>query len=262
MTLPKTALVATLAILHVVPACAQHDAATATEQVIADTTAEQVVIATATQQVVAAALEQRGWSTFSDRTSPTGKTWREADGDVCEAIDFCEYYARMAVGLFRPTRLGRFVGELDEQFHQPRGVAVVVSPWNFPLAICCGMTAAALVTGNAVIVKPAEQTPGIAAVMCELLWQAGAPRDALQLLPGPGEVVGARLVRNPRVAVIAFTGSKAVGLDIVEAAGVTPPEQPFVKNPDVTVGGLISEKIGTMGENIKVHRFARIEVGG
>ena len=91
-----------------------------------------------------------------------GKPWREADADVCEAVDFCEYYARQAVDLFEPKRLGRFVGELNLQWHQPRGVAVVISPWNFPLAICCGMTAAALVTGNTVIVKPAEQTPSIA----------------------------------------------------------------------------------------------------
>ena len=88
-----------------------------------------------------------------------GKTWREADGDVCEAIDFCEYYARMAVPMFERERLGRFIGELDEQWYQARGVAAVISPWNFPLAICCGMTAAALVCGNTVVVKPAEQTP-------------------------------------------------------------------------------------------------------
>src|SRR5690606_4647066 len=85
-----------------------------------------------------------------------GKTWREADADVCEAIDFCEYYARQAVRLLEPHRLGRFTGELNEHWYQPRGVAVVISPWNFPLAICTGMTSAALVCGNATIVKPAE----------------------------------------------------------------------------------------------------------
>ncbi len=98
-----------------------------------------------------------------------GKTWKEADADVCEAIDFCEYYAREAVRLFDRQRLGRFIGELDETVYQPRGVAVVISPWNFPLAICCGMTVAALVTGNTVIVKPAEQTPGIASIMADIL---------------------------------------------------------------------------------------------
>jgi len=167
----------------------------------------------------------------------SGKVWRESDADVCEAIDFCEYYARCAVPLFEPERLGRFVGELDQQWYQPRGVSAVISPWNFPLAICTGMTVAALVTGNTVVVKPAEQTPGIAKVMAEILWQAGAPREVLHFLPGPGETVGAALVRDPRVAIIAFTGSKAVGLDILKAAGVTPDEQPFVKKVVCEMGG-------------------------
>lgn len=166
-----------------------------------------------------------------------GKPWREADGDVAEAIDFCEYYARQAGSLFEPRRLGKFVGELNHQFHQPRGVAVVISPWNFPLAICCGMTVAALVTGNTAIVKPAEQTPGIARVMCEMLWNAGIPRDVLHFLPGAGETVGAALVRDPRTAIIAFTGSKAVGLDIIKAAGVTTDEQSQVKKVVCEMGG-------------------------
>ena len=139
--------------------------------------------------------------------------------------------------LFEPQRLGHFAGELNEQWHQPRGVAVVISPWNFPLAICCGMTVAALVTGNTTIVKPAEQTPGIAKIMCDILWEAGTPRDVLQFLPGTGETVGAALVRDPRVALIAFTGSKAVGLDIIRAAGVTGDKQPFVKRVICEMGG-------------------------
>ncbi|HEX7010831.1 MAG TPA: proline dehydrogenase family protein [Phycisphaeraceae bacterium] len=166
-----------------------------------------------------------------------GKTWREADADVCEAIDFCEYYARQAVRLLEPHRLGRFTGELNEHWYQPRGVAAVISPWNFPLAICTGMTSAALVCGNATIVKPAEQTPGIAQLMCELMWQAGVPRDALQYLPGLGETIGAALVRDPRVAIIAFTGSKAVGLDILQAASHVAPDQPFIKRVVCEMGG-------------------------
>src|SRR5204863_4347001 len=94
-----------------------------------------------------------------------------------------------------------------------------------------------LVTGNTVIVKPAEQTPAIARVMCEILWQAGAPRDVLQFIAGKGETVGAALVRDPRVAVIAFTGSKAVGLDILESTGVTPENQPFLKKVICEMGG-------------------------
>jgi RHH-type proline utilization regulon transcriptional repressor/proline dehydrogenase/delta 1-pyrroline-5-carboxylate dehydrogenase len=167
----------------------------------------------------------------------SGKTWSEADADVCEAIDFAEYYARQAVALFDPARLGRFTGELNEHWHQPRGVAVIISPWNFPLSICTGMTTAALVTGNTAIVKPAEQTPAIAARMCEILWQAGVPRDVLHFLPGPGETVGAWLVRESRVAIVAFTGSKAVGLDILAAAGQTPANQPHVKHVVCEMGG-------------------------
>ena len=160
-----------------------------------------------------------------------GKTWREADADTCEAIDFCEYYARESVRLFTRNRLGRFIGELDEVWHQPRGVAVVISPWNFPLAICCGMTVAALVTGNTVVVKPAEQTPGIAKEMCDILWKAGIPREALHFCPAPGETTGAALVRHPDTAVIAFTGSRDVGLDILNASA---PASPF-SNPESRV---------------------------
>ncbi len=174
-----------------------------------------------------------------------GKDWRNADADVTEAIDFCEYYAREAVLLFEFNRLGRFPGELDQIVYQPRGVAVIISPWNFPLAICCGMTAAALVTGNTVIVKPAEQTPAIAKIMCEILWgslgSAGVPparaQQILHFLPGRGETVGAALVRDPRIALIAFTGSRAVGLDIIKAAGITPDEQQHIKKVICEMGG-------------------------
>jgi RHH-type proline utilization regulon transcriptional repressor/proline dehydrogenase/delta 1-pyrroline-5-carboxylate dehydrogenase len=113
----------------------------------------------------------------------------------------------------------------------------VISPWNFPQAICCGMTMAALVTGNTAIVKPAEQTPGVARRLCEILWEAGVPRDVLQFLPGVGEVVGSALVRHPLVATIAFTGSKAVGLEIIRAAGETPEAQGFVKRVICEMGG-------------------------
>jgi len=167
----------------------------------------------------------------------SGKTWRESDADVCEAIDFCEYYAREAFRWTDCTRLGRYVGELDEVFHEGRGVAVVISPWNFPLAICVGMVSAALSTGNTVIVKPAEQTPGIARLACDILWDAGVPRSVLHYLAGDGETVGAALVRDERIALIAFTGSKAVGLDIIQAAGVTPDTQPFVKRVVCEMGG-------------------------
>lgn len=164
-----------------------------------------------------------------------GKTWREADADTCEAIDFCEFYARLAVPMFNRQRIGRFIGELDEIFHEPRGVAVVISPWNFPLAICCGMTVAALVTGNTAVVKPAEQTPGIAKAMMDILHAALretvpgiAPDSVVQLCPGLGHTTGAALVRDPRVALLAFTGSRDVGCDILHAAA---PMSPFSSDP-------------------------------
>ncbi|MCC6679201.1 MAG: proline dehydrogenase family protein [Phycisphaerales bacterium] len=174
----------------------------------------------------AAAMRQQRDGLAGVMIKEAGKTWREADADVCEAIDFCEYYARTALHLFDRARIGRFIGELDELWYQPRGVAVVISPWNFPLAICCGMTTAALVTGNTTIVKPAEQTPGIASIMHDILQESlkgagvapGLARDCLQFCPAPGETTAAALVRDPRVALIAFTGSKAVGLDINAAA--------------------------------------------
>ena len=166
-----------------------------------------------------------------------GKPWREADADVTESIDFCEYYGRAAVELFEPRRLGAFIGELDQVFYQPRGVTVVISPWNFPMALCCGMTTASLATGNATIVKPSRQTPAIARIMCEILWEAGVPRDVLQLVAGPGSTVGAALIRDPRVNMIAFTGSKQVGLGIIESAAVTPAGQPYVKKVIAEMGG-------------------------
>ena len=123
------------------------------------------------------------------------------------------------------------------QWHQPRGVVSVISPWNFPLAICCGMTTAALAVGNTAVVKPSTQTRGIAQAMCEILWAAGVPRDVLHFLPGAGRAVGDVLVRDPRVAMIAFTGSKEVGLGILRAAGETPEGQNFVKKVVCEMGG-------------------------
>lgn len=185
----------------------------------------------------AEAMRQRRDELSGIAIRESGKTWREADADVCEAIDFCEYYARMAVGLFQPQRLGRFVGELNLVWHEPRGVAAVISPWNFPLSICTGMTTASLVTGNTVLVKPSTQTPGIALAMCRILWDAGVPTDVLQFMAGSGRVVGAGLVRDPRVALIAFTGSKEVGLDILAAAAQTSAGQEVLKKVVCEMGG-------------------------
>jgi len=185
----------------------------------------------------AAAMRARRDELSAIMIKEAGKTWREADADCCEAIDFCEYYARMAMPMFERQRLGRFIGELDEVWYQPKGVAVIISPWNFPAAIFTGMTVAALVTGNCAIVKPSRQTVGIARTITEILWQAGFPRDVLHFCHAPGSTVGSVLVRDPRVSMIAFTGSKEVGLDIIEGAGRTQPGQPNVKKIISEMGG-------------------------
>lgn len=167
-----------------------------------------------------------------------GKPWRDADADVAEAIDFCEYYALGALAL--ESRRGVDVpGEENDLDYLPRGVAAVISPWNFPLAILTGMTAAALATGNTVVMKPAEQTPIVAARLMEILVEAGAPPGVVNYLPGRGEVAGAALVEHPDVALIAFTGSREVGMLInrraaeVSASGCCR----FVKRVIAEMGG-------------------------
>jgi RHH-type proline utilization regulon transcriptional repressor/proline dehydrogenase/delta 1-pyrroline-5-carboxylate dehydrogenase len=164
------------------------------------------------------------------------KPWAEADADVCEAIDYLEYYARGAVALERGRELLQVPGERNTMRYVPRGVAAVISPWNFPLAIPTGMTAAALAAGNAAVLKPAEQSPGSALALVETLHEAGVPPDALALLPGFGDA-GAALVRHPGVHLIAFTGSSAVGLDIIRAAAEVPEGQSHVKRVIAEMGG-------------------------
>ncbi len=195
----------------------------------------------------------------------SGKTWAEADADVCEAIDFCEYYARCAVPMFERTRLGRFLGELDETWYQPRGIAAVISPWNFPLAIATGMTVASLVTGNCTVLKPAEQTSAIALELQSMLYEAGCPRPAFSLLTATGEQTGAQLVRDPRVALIAFTGSKAVGLDIIQAAARVEADQGFVKKVVCEMGGknaVIVDTSADLDEAVKHIRHAAFAFQG
>jgi RHH-type proline utilization regulon transcriptional repressor/proline dehydrogenase/delta 1-pyrroline-5-carboxylate dehydrogenase len=145
------------------------------------------------------------------------KPWREADADVCEAIDFLEYYALAAVALASGGPLPAPAGERNTLRWRPRGVTAVIAPWNFPFAIATGMTAGALAAGNPVCLKPAEQSPGCALAIVEALRSAGVPAGALSLLPGDGEP-GARLVGDPRVSTVAFTGSVAVGREIMAAS--------------------------------------------
>jgi RHH-type transcriptional regulator, proline utilization regulon repressor / proline dehydrogenase / delta 1-pyrroline-5-carboxylate dehydrogenase len=166
-----------------------------------------------------------------------GKPIPEADADVCEAIDFCEYYGREALRLAAGPRVGQAPGEANSYRYEPRGVGIVISPWNFPLAIPTGMVTAALVTGNVVLLKPAEQTPGIAFRLAQILHEAGVPPGVLAFLPGAGEEVGAYLVSHPDVSFVAFTGSKAVGLEIVRETGVHREGQRHVKRVIAEMGG-------------------------
>jgi RHH-type transcriptional regulator, proline utilization regulon repressor / proline dehydrogenase / delta 1-pyrroline-5-carboxylate dehydrogenase len=164
------------------------------------------------------------------------KPWGEADADVCEAIDFLEYYARQAIELGQGPALLQVPGERNTMHYGPRGVCAVIAPWNFPLAIACGMTSAAFVTGNAVILKPAEQSPACGQVVVESLLEAGAPPGSVNLVTGFGDA-GAALVRDPRVHTIAFTGSSAVGLEIVRTAAETVEGQTHVKRVVAEMGG-------------------------
>lgn len=165
-----------------------------------------------------------------------GKPWAEADADVAEAIDFLDFYGRQAVALERRGELEQLPGERNLLLHRPRGVVAVIAPWNFPLAIATGMTAAALAAGNAALLKPAEQSPGCALALAEALSAAGLPPGLFALLPGAAEA-GAALVRHSGVHVIAFTGSVAVGLEIAARAAQVVPGQRCIKRVVAELGG-------------------------
>jgi 1-pyrroline-5-carboxylate dehydrogenase len=166
-----------------------------------------------------------------------GKTWPEAEGDVSEAIDFCEYYARQALKLAKPEPTVQLSGEHDEMVYVPLGVGVIIPPWNFPLAILLGMTTAALVTGNTVVIKPSSETPTVAAKFAEALLEAGFPPQSFSLLTGSGAAIGDVLVAHPKTRFISFTGSRDVGLHINELAAKTPKGQLWIKRVVAEMGG-------------------------
>lgn len=174
---------------------------------------------------------------IAEQVLEVGKPWAEADGDVAEAIDFCRYYARHMKELSKPLKVGKVPGEASLYSYHPRGITVVIAPWNFPLAILTGMVAAALATGNTVIMKPAEQSSLVAYGLMRRLQEAGFPEGAVHFLPGIGEEVGDYLIKHPKVATIAFTGSKAVGLHILKEASTHRPGQQQVKRCIIEMGG-------------------------
>jgi 1-pyrroline-5-carboxylate dehydrogenase len=166
-----------------------------------------------------------------------GKTWPEAEAEVCEAIDFCEYYAREMLRLAGPHTVVQLPGEQDEMRYLALGVGVVIPPWNFALAILCGMTVAALVTGNTVVIKPSSETPVIAAIFAETLLEAGFPLSSFSFLTGSGGAIGDVLVAHPKTRFISFTGSRDVGLHINELAAKPQKGQIWIKRVVAEMGG-------------------------
>ena len=182
-------------------------------------------------------LERRRFELSALEVFEVAKAWSEADADIREAIDFCRFYAQQMRRLGRPKLTQQVPGEESYHHYWPRGVAFVVAPWNFPIAILCGMTSAALVTGNAVIMKPSEQSIICGAMLMQVFEEAGVPPGVLNFLSGHGSVIGAHLVDHKDVDLIAFTGSREVGLKIWESAGVTRPGQRELKRVVCEMGG-------------------------
>lgn len=166
-----------------------------------------------------------------------GKSWAEADADVAEAIDFCEFYAREMLRLAGRQPITPVPGERNRLEYIPLGVGIVIPPWNFPLAILVGMTAASIVAGNTVVLKPSSDSPTIGYKFFEALEEAGMPAGVVNFLPGPGSTVGDALVAHPRTRYIAFTGSKQVGLHINEVAAKPQPGQIWIKRVIAEMGG-------------------------
>jgi RHH-type proline utilization regulon transcriptional repressor/proline dehydrogenase/delta 1-pyrroline-5-carboxylate dehydrogenase len=187
-------------------------------------------------ELMAREMRQRRFELAAWQVYEVGKPWAEADADVAEAIDFCLYYAAQMRQLADPQAWD-LPGEENRYFYRPRGVAVVIAPWNFPLAILTGMTAAAMVAGNTVVMKPAEQSSVIGAKLMEVIHAAGVPDGVVNFLPGIGEEIGPQLVGSPDVDLIAFTGSRAVGLAINEAASQAHAAQRSVKHVIAEMGG-------------------------
>jgi 1-pyrroline-5-carboxylate dehydrogenase len=182
-------------------------------------------------------IRQRKFEFCAWLTYEVGKNWVEADADVGETIDFLEFYAREALRLAAAMTPIQYPGEHDELLYLPLGVGAVISPWNFPFAIMAGMTSAAVVTGNTVVLKPSSESPTIAARFMEVLEEAGMPPGVVNLCPGSGKTFGNAVVEHPKTRFIAFTGSKEVGLDIHERAAKTPPGQIWIKRTILEMGG-------------------------
>ncbi len=183
------------------------------------------------------AIRRRKFEFCAWLTYEVGKNWAEADADVGETIDFLEFYAREAVRLAAAKTPIQYPGERNELLYVPLGVGAVIPPWNFPFAIMAGMTAASIVSGNTVVLKPSSDAPTIAAKFVEVLEEAGMPAGVVNFCPGSGASFGNAIVEHPKTRFIAFTGSKAVGLEIHERAAKTQPGQIWIKRTILEMGG-------------------------
>lgn len=190
------------------------------------------LILDAAEIIRARKFEFCAWLTYE-----VGKNWAEADADVAETIDFLEFYAREALRLDAATTPIQYPGERNELLYIPLGVGAVIPPWNFPFAIMAGMTAAAIVTGNTVVLKPSSDSPTIAARFVEVLEEAGIPGGVVNFCPGSGATFGNAIVEHPKTRFIAFTGSKDVGLEIHERAAKARPGQIWIKRTILEMGG-------------------------
>ncbi len=166
-----------------------------------------------------------------------GKSWIEADADIAETVDFCEYYGREMLRLSEPQKLTPMRGERNYLTYIPLGVGAIIPPWNFPCAIMAGLVVSSLVTGNTVVLKPAADSPTIAAKFVDILFEAGVPKEAVQFLTGAGGVIGDTIVQHPKTRYVGFTGSKEVGLRISELAGKASPGQIWIKRTVLEMGG-------------------------
>ncbi|PYL67731.1 MAG: L-glutamate gamma-semialdehyde dehydrogenase, partial [Verrucomicrobia bacterium] len=198
-------------------------------------------------------LERRRFELSAVEVFEVGKPWNEADADIREAIDFCRFYAQQMRRLGPPKLTQQVPGEESYHHYWPRGVAFVIAPWNFPMAILCGMASAAVVTGNTVIMKPSEQSIICGAMLMQVFEEAGVPPGVLNFLSGRGSVIGVHLVDHKDVDLIAFTGSREVGLRIWQSAGVTRPGQRQLKHVICEMGGknaMIVDADADLGEAI------------
>src|SRR5947209_1538051 len=177
-------------------------------------------------------FEVSAWMVFE-----VSKNWAEADGDIAETIDFCEYYSREALRLAKTELPVQLPGERDRLLYIPLGVGAVIPPWNFPAAIMAGMTLASIVCGNTVVLKPSSDSPTIAAKFVELLEEAGMPEGVVNFCPGAGASFGDAIVAHPKTRYIAFTGSREVGLHINQVAAARAPGQIWIKRTILEMGG-------------------------